>query len=170
MTFLSLCYRPVFTCSCIHISDIALQGLVQLPGRASKWQQAQVCCGQVIMQRRGMGWVPDFLFSESTFQPLAPCGDGNGAARNAAALTEALAGARRVAPFDDSPSAAQPHAHQLARVVALLLDRCAPSRPFEGVRFHDQLLTVVRYASVLQVEVKQGLSCQCPTLNVLKRG
>lgn len=56
------------------------------------------------MQRRGAQWAPDFVFTESTFQPLVP-GPGGGA--NAKRLAEALGSLQ-----------------QLAHIVSLLLDRC----------------------------------------------
>ncbi len=59
------------------------------------------------MQRRGAQWAPDFVFTESTFQPLVP-GPGGGA--NAKRLAEALGAV-------GSPQ-------QLAHIVSLLLDRC----------------------------------------------
>lgn len=58
------------------------------------------------MQRLGAAFVPDFLFSESTFTPLVA---GPGARANAKQLAEALAAA-------DEPQ-------QLARIVTLLLSR-----------------------------------------------
>lgn len=61
---------------------------------------------QVIMQRLGASFVPDFLFSESTFTPLVP---GPGAGANAKELADALS------------ATGQPQ--QLAQIVAPLLSR-----------------------------------------------
>lgn len=82
---------------------------------------------QVIMQRRGAGWAPDFVFPETSFRPMVS-GGATGGTRNAAALAEALASGTRIPPFDDS-AAANPHRQQLAGIVSLLLDRHALAHP-----------------------------------------
>ena len=61
---------------------------------------------QVIMQRLGAAFVPDVLFSESTFTPLVP---GSSAGANSAQLSAALS------------ATGQPH--QLTQVVSLLMQR-----------------------------------------------
>ena len=70
-------------------------------------------CLQVVLQRVGRSWVPDFVFPEAAFQPLSAATGEDGEAGEA--LLAALRG------WDSADPSA------LLRVVLLIIDWCAMS-------------------------------------------
>ena len=94
------------------------------------------------MQRCAAAWVPDFVFTESTFQPLVPGPGGGVNAKQLAAALAATGGDRQ----------------HLASVVALLIDRSAPVKLTVAIAASP--MTVAAFAEVPRLRYTHCRYCR----------